>query len=41
MAIFSYEAQTMYGGIKKGRLRAESSYEASQALKKKVCALRF
>lgn len=35
MAIFSYEAQSMSGGIKKGRLRAESSYEASQALKKK------
>ncbi|WP_207695386.1 type IV pilus assembly protein PilC [Enterococcus sp. DIV0212c] len=35
MAIYSYEAQTMHGSIKKGRLRADSLYEAGQFLKKK------
>ncbi|MBO0475015.1 type II secretion system F family protein [Enterococcus ureasiticus] len=35
MAIYSYEAQTIQGSIKKGRLRADSLYEAGQSLKKK------
>lgn len=34
MAIYSYEAQTIQGNIKKGRLRADSLHEAGQSLKK-------
>lgn len=35
MAIYSYEAQTIQGNIKKGRLRADSLHEAGQSLKKR------
>ncbi|MTD42406.1 type II secretion system F family protein [Erwinia sp. CPCC 100877] len=35
MAIYSYEAQTIRGDIKKGRLRADSPFEAGQMLKKR------
>ncbi|MFK4567231.1 type II secretion system F family protein [Enterococcus sp. UD-01] len=35
MAIYTYEAQTIRGDIKKGRLRADSSFEAGQMLKKR------
>ncbi|WP_242590035.1 hypothetical protein IGL98_001979 [Enterococcus sp. DIV0840] len=41
MAIYSYEAQTIQGSIKKGRLRADSLYEAGQSLKKKDYVLRY